>query len=248
VVTIADFVNVQHALVESLGIKKLHAVMGASMGSLQALEWATRYPEQVERMISVIGAGQLDSWSMMSLEHWARAIKTDANWNQGDYYESEAPIAGLTNAIAMITQQAMHPQIMNQLAPPQPIMEQASLDSVTHDVAPAAWLFNASAARASLADANHILYLVRANQLFIAGHDQPLTESLKRVKASTLFFPATNDLLLQPYLAKQAVRALEQAGNDVGYQEIAGPWGHLDGIYSIQQHADTLTEFLNGGD
>lgn len=53
-VTIRDFVNVQKALLDELGIKRLHAVMGASMGALQAYEWASAYPEQVERLIPVI--------------------------------------------------------------------------------------------------------------------------------------------------------------------------------------------------
>src|SRR5690606_36968112 len=57
VVTIRDFVNVQHALLSSLGINKLHAVVGASMGSLQAIEWDSAYPDMVERIVSVIGTG-----------------------------------------------------------------------------------------------------------------------------------------------------------------------------------------------
>ncbi|OZB03459.1 MAG: homoserine acetyltransferase, partial [Idiomarina sp. 34-48-12] len=68
VVTIRDFVNVQHALLTSLGIEKLHAVVGASMGSLQALEWSVAYPDMVERMISVIGAGAMDAWTITALE------------------------------------------------------------------------------------------------------------------------------------------------------------------------------------
>lgn len=57
IVTIRDFVNVQKALLESLGITRLEAVMGASMGALQAIEWATAYPSMVKRVIPVIGAG-----------------------------------------------------------------------------------------------------------------------------------------------------------------------------------------------
>src|SRR5215510_8593789 len=60
VVTIRDFVNVQKALLESLGIKQLHAVMGASMGALQAYEWASSYPEMVGKVVPVIGAGESD--------------------------------------------------------------------------------------------------------------------------------------------------------------------------------------------
>ena len=57
VVTIGDFVEVQKRLLDSLGIEKLHAVIGASMGSFQALEWSVRYPDMVERLV-VIGAAK----------------------------------------------------------------------------------------------------------------------------------------------------------------------------------------------
>ena len=70
-VTIRDFVNVQKRLLDSLGIKKLHAVVGASMGSFQALEWSVAYPDMVERMASVIGVGKMDQWTIAMLEHWA---------------------------------------------------------------------------------------------------------------------------------------------------------------------------------
>lgn len=61
VVTVGDFVNVQKALVESLGIKRLALVAGPSMGSLQTFEWAARYPEMVAKAMPVIGAGEADA-------------------------------------------------------------------------------------------------------------------------------------------------------------------------------------------
>lgn len=245
VVTIADFVQVQHALLSSLGIDKLHAVIGPSMGSLQAIEWAARYPDQVERMISVIGAGAMDAWSIMALEHWARAIKADPNWNNGNYYQGQAPLAGVTNALAMITQNAMHPVSMNMRSPSQALLPEAGLASVTNSLPALDYLFGSAALRAPLADANHILYLVRANQLFVAGHNQDLATGLSAIKAKTLFLPASNDLLLKPYLAKQTVALLEQQGKNPQYEEIQGIWGHLDGIFSIASKADTIAEFLN---
>ncbi|KFZ30434.1 homoserine acetyltransferase [Pseudidiomarina salinarum] len=244
VVTIRDFVNVQRELLSSLGINKLHAVAGASMGSLQAIEWAAAYPDQVERMISVIGAGAMDAWTIMALEHWARPIKADPNWNQGDYYEGVAPLEGITSTLAMITQEAMHPVIMNMQAPQQQTLPADGLASVTNNLPAVDYLFGAAASRAPLADANHLLYLVRANQLFVAGHQEDLASGLQRIKAKTLFLPASNDLLLQPYLAKQTVELLEAQGKDPIYEEIDGIWGHLDGIFSIQTKAETIKAFL----
>jgi len=245
VVTIRDFVNVQHALLSSLGIDKLHAVVGASMGSLQALEWSVAYPDMVERMVSVIGAGAMDAWTITALEHWARPIKLDPKWNHGNYYDGEAPLQGLASTLTMITQQAMHPVAFNQSSPKQETLPKAALESVTNGLPATDFWFGAAAKNAPLADANHILYLVRANQLFVAGHNQDLATGLSQVKAKTLFLPAKNDLLLQPYLAKQAVDILKEQGKAPEYAEIDGIFGHLDGIYNIQSRATELAEFIN---
>jgi homoserine O-acetyltransferase len=245
VVTIRDFVNVQHALLQSLGINKLHAVVGASMGSLQAIEWATAYPDMVERMVSVIGAGAMDAWTITALEHWARPIRLDPNWNGGDYYSGKAPLEGIANSLVMITQQAMHPLAFNAMSPTQDVLPTTALDSVLNGLPATDFWFGGAAQRAPLADANHILYLVRANQLFVAGHDTDLATGLAKVKAKTLFLLAKNDLLLRPYLAKQAVETLQKHNQQPQYDEIDGTYGHLDGIYNIQSKADVLAKFIN---
>jgi len=244
VVTIRDFVNVQKALLEDLGVKKLHAVVGASMGSLQAIEWAAAYPDWVERMVSVIGAGSLDAWTIMGLEQWAQAIKLDPNWKGGDYYDGDAPLDGVTMAQAMITHGAMHPEYINQAVPKQETLPEKGLESVTNQLPAVEWLYGASRARAPLADANHILYLVRANQLFVAGHQDTLKDGLKNISAKTLFLPSSNDLLLMPYMAENTADQLRDMGKKVQYEEINGPWGHLNGLFSIQQKAELLSEFL----
>ncbi|WP_417666834.1 E22 family MetX-like putative esterase [Pseudidiomarina sp.] len=245
VVTIRDFVNVQHALLQSLGIEKLHAVVGASMGSLQAIEWASAYPDMVERMVSVIGTGAMDAWTITALEHWARPIKLDPNWKQGNYYDGEAPLTGVTNTLVMITQQAMHPIAFNQTSPKQEVLPKAALESVMNGLPATDFWFGAAAKNAPLADANHLLYLVKANQLFVAGHDTDLATGLEKIKAKTLFLPAKNDLLLQPYLAKQTVEILKAQGKSPQYDEIDGTFGHLDGVYNIQSKANVLADFIN---
>ena len=244
VVTIRDFVNVQKALLEDLGVKKLHAVVGASMGSLQAIEWAAAYPDWVERMVSVIGAGSVEAWTIMGLEQWAQAIKLDPNWKGGDYYDGDAPLDGVTMAQAMITHGAMHPEYINQAVPKQETLPEKGLESVTNQLPAVEWLYGASRARAPLADANHILYLVRANQLFVAGHQDTLKDGLKNISAKTLFLPSSNDLLLMPYMAENTADQLRDMGKKVQYEEINGPWGHLNGLFSIQQKAELLSEFL----
>ncbi len=241
VVTIRDFVNVQKALIDSLGIKKLHAVVGASMGSMQSLEWAVAYPEMVARMVSVIGSAQSDAWLVAGLEKWAAPIKQDPNWNKGDYYNANAPKRGLQLSLASITQDAMHPAIFNASNPKHQTINDKALNDITANFPVVDWLYGAANARVNTMDANHVLYLVRASQLFIAGHNNDLVGSLAKVTAKTLFLPATNDLLLYPAMSKKAHDLL---GEQSQYHEINGMWGHLDGIFSIKSKAEILTSFL----
>lgn len=244
VVTIRDFVNVQKALLDSLGVNRLHAVVGASMGSLQALDWATAYPDFVERVISVIGAGAVDPWTIATLQQWANPIIADPNWNNGNYYQDDAPTEGLRQALGMVTLQAMHPIMFNQIYANSSARETAPLHDIRENFTVVNQLNAAANARTTFADANHLLYLVRANQLFMAGFAEDLATGLSPVTAKTLFLPATNDLLLQPYLAREAHNTLQALGKESYYEEIEGPWGHLDGVYMLEQKAGLIEEFL----
>ncbi|RUO24396.1 homoserine acetyltransferase [Aliidiomarina minuta] len=244
VVTIRDFVNVQKALLDELGIENLHAVIGASMGSLQAIDWAAAYPEKVERMVSVIGMAQADPWTVLNLQQWAEPILADPNWNKGDYYDAETPLNGLQQALMQISLQAMHPDIINATFPDHETLAEGPLHNIQSYHSEVNWLRERAAERALYADANHVLYLVRANQLFIAGMQEDLRSGLEPIQARSLFMPATNDLLLRPAMARKAHELLQELGKESQYLEIEGSWGHLDGIMSIESRAQELKEFL----
>jgi homoserine O-acetyltransferase len=244
VVTIGDFVEVQKALLDSLGIGKLHAVIGPSMGSFQAIEWAVRYPDRVARLIPVIGSAYIDAYAAVKLERWAYPIKTDPNWHNGNYYDKGQPIQGLSTALAYITQDALHPNGFNQRYPA-PAQDNAPLQDIT--AAFSAWdqLLQHAKARAEYQDANHILYLVRASQLWRAGMGDNWQHALSRVTAKTLFLPASGDLLLPPALSQHSAAAMTAGGNTPHYAEIPGIWGHLDGVVGISAVAEQIAEFLN---
>ncbi|MCO7250329.1 homoserine O-acetyltransferase [Pseudoalteromonas sp. Ps84H-4] len=244
VVTITDFVNVQKRLLDSLGITKLHAVMGASMGSFQAFEWATRYPDKVERLIHVIGAATMDAWTVAALEKWALPIRLDKNWQQGNYYGKERPLDGLAATMLNITQDAMHPIIYNASFPDFNVLDEGALKDIRTLPKLNQVLAQRAMARAKTQDANHVLYLVRASQLFTAGMQSDLTTALKNVSAKTLLLPATNDLLLRPENMRTVFDTMKAAGKDVEISEIEGGWGHLDGIFSIAPKAQLISEFL----
>ncbi len=246
VVTIRDFVNVQKALLEHLGITKLHAVAGPSMGSMQAIDWASAYPNWVERMISVIGAGESDAWTTAALEHWASPIKLDSHFNNGNYYHKTPPSEGLAASLMLITQNALTPDFFNQQGAVLGFhnTEQAPLDNISNDHSIVTWLRERAYARSQYMDANHLLYLVRACQLFVAGHKHNLKEGLSTIKAKTLFISSESDLLLMPYLAENAHQQLDHMQNNSAYHTLKGSLGHLEGVTHISAQANAIKTFL----
>ena len=243
VVTIGDFVEVQKALLDSLGIDKLHAVIGGSMGSFQAIEWATRYPERVERLIPVIGTAYIDAWAAVRLERWAYPIKQDPAWRGGDYYQHGQPEQGLTTALAYIIQDAVYPTGFN-MRYPAPYTDKAPHQDILASFSAWDQLMAHANLRAKMQDANHILYLVRASQLYRAGMGDNWQQALARVTAKTLFLPASGDQLLLPQMAKTSVEAMTAAGKTVEYAEIPGIWGHLDGVVGITAVAEQIRTFI----
>lgn len=245
VVTIRDFVEVQRELLDSQGIESLHAVMGASMGALQAIEWASAYPERVDRLISVIGGGVADPWLLATLSAWAAPIRLDANWNEGDYYDGEPPTDGLKEALKLVTLDANHWQWANETFnrdwadeerdPAQDINANYAIEQTLDDIA---------AARAEVSDANHFLYLVRANQTFMAGHGDSLEAGLEAIDAPTLMLYSENDLVFAPEGVRHTAELIEEGGSDVTLETLEGNRGHLDGVVSIDQASETLREFL----
>lgn len=245
VVTIRDFVEVQRALLESQGIESLHAVMGASMGALQAIEWASAYPERVERLIPVIGGGVADPWLLATLSAWAAPIRLDARWNEGDYYDGEPPTDGLKEALKLVTLNANHWQWANEAFnrdwaddardPAQDITARYAIEQTLDDIA---------AARAALSDANHLLYLVRANQTFMAGYGDSLEAGLAAIEAPTLMLYSENDLVFAPEGVRRTAELIEADGTEVTLETLEGNRGHLDGVVAIEQASDTLRAFL----
>lgn len=245
IVTIADFVRVQKALLDSLGVTRVHAAIGASMGSLQALEWAAAYPDLVQRVVPVIGIGETNAWTIGKLHLWAEPIMLDPNWNGGDYYGKTEPTAGLALALKLVTLDAQHWHWADKAFgrkwadtakdPAKAFGNKYQIQQV---------LDNAGAARAKASDANHFLYLVKANHLFVTGQTNSLEEGLAKIKAKALFLPAKGDLLLASDVARQSVDILRKQGKQAELIEIEGDRGHLDGLFAITKVADPLRKFL----
>lgn len=239
IVTIRDFVRVHKALADSLGIRKFAAVTGASMGSLQAMEWAATYPEMVERVIPVIPGGlEANPYLIETLNTWAAPIVNDPKWNGGDYYGREEPVKGLAEALKLVTLNARHYGWAEKtFARKWAAADKDPLKDWNNKYAIEDALDKAGAGRATASDANSFLYLVRANQLY-------QVDGVSRIKAKVLSIPAKSDLLLFPDYAKKMVATLKAQGNRVEEFEIDGDGGHLDGVLLIAKAGDAIRAFL----
>lgn len=237
VVTMRDFVNVQKALLESLGVRKLKAVAGPSMGALQAYEWAAAYPDMVERIVAVIGAAgghpMLSAW----LDVWSQPIRLDPKWNGGDYYGKEPPKEGLVAALKVVSLHANGWDWADKAFAQNPAAEgkdpRAQMEG-TFKISAA--LDQGSAGRASVADANHLLYLVRANQL--AATDPA------SIKVPTLIINTPTDLVFPPEWVERTAAAIRSNGTPVETMQITGPNGHLNGVLHVGQAGAKIAEFL----
>lgn len=246
ILTIGDFVDTQKHLMEQLGIPRWHAVMGASMGGLQSLEWAARYPDRLERVIPVISSGWADADLIAWLDVWATPIRMDPNWNGGDYYDGPAPEAGLAQALKIITLHAQSPEWTNGTFGRAWAEEgKDPARDWQNEFAVVRTLDAAGAARARISDANHLLYLVKANQLFVAGHpDQGLYQGLLDIEVPVLLIHTDEDLVFPGNAVRETGAIIKSDGTPVQVVELEGTRGHLDGVVSIAQAGAQIRAFL----
>lgn len=244
VVTVRDFIEVQKALVESLGIRKLALVAGPSMGSLQTYEWAATYPEMVAKAMPVIGAAEADAMLIAWLDVWAAPILVDPNWNNGNYYGRTPPLAGLAKALTAVTLQANHADWANATFGRRPAKEgEEPGKAFANKFQVQSILDNAGEARAKVSDANHFLYLIKANQLFATGGTS-LKDGLAKIKAPVLLITQPKDLVFTPDMIQRTADGLKQAGGNVTQVFIEGSRGHLDGVISMKQAEGAIRAFL----
>lgn len=242
--TIHDFVAVQKALVEHLGIRKLHAVMGPSMGGLQTLAWASTYPDMMDRIVPVVCTGEMDAWLIAWLGLWAAPIMADPAWKAGAYALDAQPMAGLTLALKLVSLQANHWQWAD---------TQFGRGFADDHAAPADALENIykveaanaalAAARARIADANHLLYLVKANQTFAAGATGTLAD-LENIRAKTLFLYSPTDQVFRADKTCASAAAIAKGGATVEMAEIHGPFGHANGLFAMAPLGARIADFL----
>jgi homoserine O-acetyltransferase len=246
ILTIRDLVNAQKALVDSFGIKQLHAVMGLSMGGIQSFEWAAVFPDSTNRVVPVVGTAEADGYLIENLDVWSTPIKVDPKWNKGDYYGKEEPVYGLTAAYKIVIHQAQHYGGVSKTAGRKWAQEgKDPAKSWENNFAAEAGLDGIAGFFATIVDANSFLYQAKAIQLLVAGDQPTLDAGLENAKARFLILPAQADLMVYPKYSQDAAERLRSLGKSVEYQEIPGDGGHIDGIFNIARAGDLIRRFLS---
>jgi homoserine O-acetyltransferase len=247
IVTIRDFVRVQKALLDSLGIKKLVAAGGVSMGGLQSYEWAAAYPEMVERVFAVNATSSQQPSARVVLESWVAPIKVDQRWNNGNYYGGPEPIEGVANALYNVSIDALHPEYLAetygyQWADP----NRDPMASLENDFLSVQSIKAMSLLRAqNMVDANHMLYMTRANQLFVAGTPGSSVDAqLKNIKVKVLVVQARTDLLFTVEYAKKEVAQMNRNGTQATLVEMESGGGHLSGVTEVIKAGGAIQKFL----
>jgi homoserine O-acetyltransferase/O-succinyltransferase len=238
VVSFTDFIHVQKALLDSLGIRKIYAAVGASGGAIQSVEWAAAYPEMVDRVIAAVGPGlEIDAYTIGMLNVWALPISMDPKWNNGDYYGKEEPLEGVAQGLKIITLSGSgRSGLDNRFGRKWASDGENPLQGKAYAIEEQ--FYKTGHARAATVDANHYLYTVKANQLF------SVMDRVKSIRAKFLFIPARSDLIFPPALAEKAAATLRAQGNQVELFVIEGDGGHYDGVFQIMKADKAIRDFL----
>jgi homoserine O-acetyltransferase/O-succinyltransferase len=248
VVTVEDWVNAQARLLDALGIQTLAAVMGGSLGGMQALSWTLQYPERVKHAVVVASAPNLNAENIAFNEVARRAIATDPDFHGGHFYEhGVVPKRGLRIArmIGHITY--LSDDVMNEKFG-RLLRDGADLKYSTQDVEfqIESYLRYQGDKFAEYFDANTYLLITRALDYFDPAKkfDGNLSAALADATAKFLLISFTTDWRFSPARSREIVRALLDNGRDVSYCEIDAPHGHDAFLLDDARHMRAVRSYF----
>jgi homoserine O-acetyltransferase len=235
VITVGDMVRAQKHLVDSLGVRQLLAVVGGSVGGMQALQWAVDYPNAIRSAVILAAANRLSAQGIAFNEVGRQAIMADPCWQNGDYYGGIPPRAGLALArmighITYLSEEAMHEKFGRALKGANGYLYRFSEDFEVES-----YLHYKGSRFVERFDANSYLYITKAMDYF----DVP---NLAPVDAKMLVVSFSSDWLFPPAQSKALVRALRRRNKDVTYCDVQSSHGHDAFLLDV----GPLTELISG--
>ncbi len=263
VVTVEDWVNAQARLLDALGIEQLAAVMGGSLGGMQALSWTLQYPERVKHAVVVASAPNLNAENIAFNEVARRAIVTDPDFHDGHFYaQGVVPKRGLRIArmighITYLSDDVMNEKFGRELR-----------EAVTHNATGykystqevefqiESYLRYQGDKFSEYFDANTYLLITRALDYFdpARAFGGDLSKALARASCKFLLVSFSTDWRFSPARSREMVKALLDNRRDVSYAEIDAPHGHdaflLDDaryLNVVRSYFDNMAHALNEG-
>jgi homoserine O-acetyltransferase len=237
VLTVEDWVHAQARLLERLGIAELAAVMGGSLGGMQALSWTLQYPERVRHAVVVASAPNLTAENIAFNEVARRAIVTDPDFHAGHFYRHGVlpkrglRIARMIGHITYLSDDVMNEKfgrqlrsVAGQIAQGRPY--QFTTQDIEFEIE--SYLRHQGDKFAEYFDANTYLLITRALDYFDPArtHGGDLARAFAAARARFLLVSFTTDWRFSPKRSRELVKALLDNERDVSYAEIDAPHGH----------------------
>lgn len=227
-VTIGDWVKLHRALLDVLGIKRVAAVVGGSVGGQQALEMALRFPDLVERAVVMAAGARLSAQGLAFNAVGRSCILNDPNFAGGDYYEAQPPASGLAAARMMAHITYLSDDGMDRDFGRRLLQSGIASDGFGIEYAVEGYLDDEGRSFVERFDANSYLYMTRAMDYYDATvwGDGDLTRACERIEARMLVVSFDSDGLCPSSAGQLLVQALVKAGKQVTYANVASSHGH----------------------
>ena len=251
VITVADMVRAERAFLDELGIDRLAAVAGGSLGGMQAFEWAITYPDQVDAIVAIASTHALQpqgvAWNAIARE----AIMRDPAWQGGHYHDSgEAPLdgVGVARMIGHITYLSA-PGLADKFGRRLQFADDLRFTITEPEFEVESYLRHQAASFVTRFDANTYLYTSRALTYFDLARQYgggSLQRVFERTKARTLLIAFSSDWLYPPSGSREIEDALRALGKPVECHVIEAPYGHDCFLLEEARQTPIIRDFLHG--
>jgi homoserine O-acetyltransferase len=248
VVTIGDMVKAQKALLDHLGIEKILTVVGGSIGGMQVLEWAVRYPGIVFSAIPLATTTRHSALAIAFNEVARQAIMADPNWNMGKYYDADKPNLGLALArmvghVTYLSDEAMRNKFGRRLQNKGDFSFNFDADFQVES-----YLRYQGQKFVDRFDANSFLYITKAADYFDLRRQHgggSEVEAFAKTKAKFLVISFTSDWLYPTYQSRAMVKSMKKNNLDVSFCEIEAEWGHDAFLLPNERLSTLIKGFLD---
>ena len=250
VITIGDMVKAQKLLIDHLGIGRLFCVIGGSMGGMQALDWAVRYPERVFTAVPIATAARTSTQNIAFHEVGRQAIMADPDWCGGNYLiEGKRPHRGLAVArmgahITYLSETALHRRFGRNLQDRKDFTYGFEADFQVES-----YLRHQGVAFVDRFDANTYLIITRAMDYFDLAEEHGggvLAEAFQGTEVRFCLISFTSDWMFPTAESRGLVHALNAAAANVSFVEIESDQGHDSFLLDIPEYHKILSGFLAG--